>query len=184
MVRADWAGGQGIRSFGGQPLRDGNEVLGVLAVFTHVRLDREGQDWLETIAEHAAAALINARAFEELERRNRGLEHGARQSTGGNRFRRIRSERDRRRRKLRAAGAGHRGFRASKTVVPDVELRRREKANVMAALEQTRWKIYGPGGAAELLGVKPTTLASRVRKMGLVERTWPRLDSSDRVRAN
>jgi transcriptional regulator with GAF, ATPase, and Fis domain len=42
-----------------------------------------------------------------------------------------------------------------------------EREHVLAALERTRWKIYGPGGAAELLGVKPTTLASRIKKMGL-----------------
>jgi len=34
-------------------------------------------------------------------------------------------------------------------------------------LEKTGWKIKGPHGAAELLGVKPTTLLSRIKKMGL-----------------
>ena len=52
-------------------------------------------------------------------------------------------------------------------VVPDIEMKRREKANVLAALEQSRWKISGAGGAAELLGVRPTTLAYRIRKLGL-----------------
>ena len=51
--------------------------------------------------------------------------------------------------------------------VPYRELRRRERDNLLAALEATAWKIHGPGGAAELLQVKPTTLASRVKKMGL-----------------
>ena len=51
--------------------------------------------------------------------------------------------------------------------VPYPELRRRERDNVLAALEATDWKIYGPGGAAELLQVKPTTLASRIRRMGI-----------------
>ena len=32
-------------------------------------------------------------------------------------------------------------------------------------------KIYGTGGAAELLGVKPTTLVSRIQKMGLKKHT-------------
>ncbi|MCZ6916535.1 MAG: sigma 54-interacting transcriptional regulator, partial [Gemmatimonadetes bacterium] len=52
-------------------------------------------------------------------------------------------------------------------VIPDAELRRRERENLWAALRQTNWRIYGPGGAADLLGVKPTTLSSRVKKMGL-----------------
>ena len=52
-------------------------------------------------------------------------------------------------------------------VIPDTELRRRERKNLLAALRRTNWRIYGPGGAADLLGVKPTTLSSRVKKMGL-----------------
>jgi formate hydrogenlyase transcriptional activator len=34
-------------------------------------------------------------------------------------------------------------------------------------LEHTRGKIYGPGGAAELLGLPPTTLQSKLRRYGL-----------------
>jgi len=49
----------------------------------------------------------------------------------------------------------------------EAELRRREGENLIAVLEQARWKIKGPDGAAELLGVKPTTLLSRMKKMGL-----------------
>jgi len=52
-------------------------------------------------------------------------------------------------------------------VVPETEMKRRERENVLAALQQTGWKISGPGGAAELLGMKPTTLASRVKKLRL-----------------
>ena len=38
---------------------------------------------------------------------------------------------------------------------------------MQAALVKSGWRIHGPGGAAELLGVKPTTLISRMKKMGL-----------------
>ena len=38
---------------------------------------------------------------------------------------------------------------------------------MLVALNRANWKIYGAGGAAELLGVKPTTLVSRVQKMGI-----------------
>lgn len=47
------------------------------------------------------------------------------------------------------------------------EIRRRERANVFAVLQKTSWKIKGAGGAAELLGVNPSTLISRIEKMGL-----------------
>jgi transcriptional regulator with GAF, ATPase, and Fis domain len=46
-------------------------------------------------------------------------------------------------------------------------MRRRERDNIITALRQTKWKISGEGGAAELLGIKPTTLTSRMKKMGI-----------------
>jgi transcriptional regulator with GAF, ATPase, and Fis domain len=52
-------------------------------------------------------------------------------------------------------------------VLSDVEFRQRERGNVLAALNKTAWKIHGPGGTAELLGLKPTTLISRIKKFGL-----------------
>ena len=47
------------------------------------------------------------------------------------------------------------------------ELRDAERANILATLNRTRWKIYGRGGAAELLGIKPGTLSARMKKLGL-----------------
>jgi transcriptional regulator with GAF, ATPase, and Fis domain len=47
------------------------------------------------------------------------------------------------------------------------ELRGAERANVLAALNKTRWKVYGRGGAAELLGIKPGTLSARMKKLDL-----------------
>jgi len=53
------------------------------------------------------------------------------------------------------------------TVLTEAELRLLECQNLVAALEKSRWKIHGSNGAAELLGIKPTTLISRIRKLGL-----------------
>ncbi len=47
------------------------------------------------------------------------------------------------------------------------ERRARDRANILAALRQTNGKISGEGGAAQLLGIKPTTLASRMKSLGL-----------------
>lgn len=44
---------------------------------------------------------------------------------------------------------------------------RRERENLMVVLDKAGWKIKGADGAAELLGVKPTTRLSRMKKMGL-----------------
>ena len=49
----------------------------------------------------------------------------------------------------------------------EVELERFERDNLLLALEAAHWKIGGRDGAAELLGVKPTTLLSRMDKWGL-----------------
>ncbi len=55
-------------------------------------------------------------------------------------------------------------------VVSDAEMRRRERDNVLRALERTNWRVYGPEGAAALLEVRSTTLASRIKKLGLSRR--------------
>ncbi len=52
-------------------------------------------------------------------------------------------------------------------IATDAEMKRRVRHNLIAALEATNWKISGAGGAAELLGVRPTTLASRIKKLGI-----------------
>ncbi len=51
------------------------------------------------------------------------------------------------------------------------EWKRQERGAIAAALKQTGGKIFGPGGAAELLGMKPTTLASRITALGLNRKT-------------
>ena len=47
------------------------------------------------------------------------------------------------------------------------KLRDVEKEHIRAVLEATRWRIRGAGGAAERLGLKPTTLETRMAKLGL-----------------
>jgi transcriptional regulator with GAF, ATPase, and Fis domain len=37
----------------------------------------------------------------------------------------------------------------------------------MTVFEKAHWKIKGENGAAELLGVKATTLKARIKKMGV-----------------
>ena len=48
-------------------------------------------------------------------------------------------------------------------VLTEKDMRDFQKANIIRALTQANWKVSGRGGAAELLGVKPTTLADRIR---------------------
>ncbi len=64
----DWVRREGVSGFGGQPLVHNEQVLGVLAIFTRMPLEEEWLTWLRMIADHAAAAIANARAFEEIDR--------------------------------------------------------------------------------------------------------------------
>jgi len=50
------------------------------------------------------------------------------------------------------------------------EMRRRDRENLLAILQKTGWKIKGSDGAAQLLGIKYTTLVARMRKMGFKRR--------------
>ena len=42
-----------------------------------------------------------------------------------------------------------------------------ESNHMLKVLEMTGWRIRGKNGAAELLGLKPTTLHSRMKKLGI-----------------
>jgi transcriptional regulator with GAF, ATPase, and Fis domain len=52
-------------------------------------------------------------------------------------------------------------------ILTEAELLQRERGNMQGALEKSGWRVHGAGGAAELLGLKPTTLISRMKKFGL-----------------
>jgi len=52
-------------------------------------------------------------------------------------------------------------------VIPEAEWRAREKAKVEAAMAAAGGKVSGSGGAAELLGVNPATLTSRLKVFGI-----------------
>lgn len=52
-------------------------------------------------------------------------------------------------------------------VETEAQQRRRERANLRAALAASNGRIYGKHGAAALLGMRPTTLASRLRALGI-----------------
>ena len=46
-------------------------------------------------------------------------------------------------------------------------LREIERGHIVNMLERTGWRIKGKGGAAEILGIKPATLYSRMKKLGI-----------------
>ena len=52
-------------------------------------------------------------------------------------------------------------------VLTHEQLKQRERENLTVALARTGGKVFGPAGAAALLGLKPTTLASRIKALGI-----------------
>ena len=52
-------------------------------------------------------------------------------------------------------------------VLTSAELRDLERSNIAAALAACNGKVFGAGGAAAMLDLKPTTLASRMKSLGL-----------------
>jgi transcriptional regulator with GAF, ATPase, and Fis domain len=58
---------------------------------------------------------------------------------------------------------------ASAPVTPAVRVRldEVEREHIRSVLERVRWRVRGAGGAAEQLGLRPTTLETRMAKLGL-----------------
>jgi transcriptional regulator with GAF, ATPase, and Fis domain len=42
-----------------------------------------------------------------------------------------------------------------------------QRSQILAVLQQTGWRVSGKNGAAAILGLKPTTLESRMAKLGI-----------------
>ena len=52
-------------------------------------------------------------------------------------------------------------------VLTETEMRNLQRNNIVAALTRAAWRVSGKGGAAELLGIRPTTLADRIKAFGI-----------------
>jgi formate hydrogenlyase transcriptional activator len=65
---------------------------------------------------------------------------------------------------------GHATPRPSALKLTAASLDEAERAIILQAVEQCNWRIRGSNGAAALLDIKPTTLESRIKKLGLVQK--------------
>jgi PAS domain S-box-containing protein len=52
-------------------------------------------------------------------------------------------------------------------ILTETAIRRLERDNLLTALNRCNWQVGGKGGTAELLGISPSTLKSRMKTMGL-----------------
>ena len=62
---------------------------------------------------------------------------------------------------LASTGAGQ----ASATFLTEAEMKEQQRSNLIAALNAANWRISGKGGAADRLGMRPTTLTDRIRAL-------------------
>jgi transcriptional regulator with GAF, ATPase, and Fis domain len=153
LARPGWARREAIHGFAAFPLLHGGTLHGVLAVFSRAQLGDAEAAWIGAVADHLALAVDHVGELAEL---RLGLEAAARE---GERLRRELAQE-------RTRAAVH-AWAPPGRCLSEAALRERERANLEAALAQARGRIYGRGGAAELLGLRPTTLASRLKKLGL-----------------
>ena len=63
--------------------------------------------------------------------------------------------------------AGLPGTGTNERILTEKQLRELQKRNMIAALNAANWKVSGTDGAAELLGVRPTTLYDRMKTFAI-----------------
>ena len=61
---------------------------------------------------------------------------------------------------------------SNSTLFTEAEIEELRRKNIITCMRETRGRVSGSGGAAELLGVRPTTLYSRLTKLGLNNENW------------
>jgi hypothetical protein len=142
-----WLATHRIRAFSARPLAVADRPIGVLAVFGGRALDDPARAALAGLAQLGSVALGAVRAYRELAiERNRVV-----------------------------AGAA-RGQRAAPEPQAPVEgaglrpLADQEREAIARVLVHTGGRVSGPRGAAAVLGLKPTTLFSRMKKLGVARR--------------
>jgi transcriptional regulator with GAF, ATPase, and Fis domain len=74
LAGAEWLKREKIRGFTGVPTIYKGQVLGVFTVFCRVNVSEEASYWGRIFANHVAGVIVNARAFEEIQRLKAELE--------------------------------------------------------------------------------------------------------------
>src|SRR5690606_10295415 len=69
---------------------------------------------------------------------------------------------------LEVSASGHSEAAPAKPELPTGRIwQAMQRENLLAALRQAKYRVAGKGGAAEMLGVSPTTLSSRMKAIGI-----------------
>ena len=145
IAAASWLEAHQVRSFAGVPLRSGERILGVLAVFSRRELSPAEVALLSIAASNAA------RAVEALSRSMGSGSASKPEQAGGS---------------AAPSGTADSAPQSPKTVT----LAEAQRHAITRALEQCGGRISGPRGAAAQLGIHPNTLASRMIRLGMRRR--------------
>ena len=195
ILQPELADAEGIESFAGQPLCFKGQVLGVVAFFSRRRLEQTDLDWLRVFADHAAVAIANARAFEEIARlkesaererdylreavrsalkqgefvaaspARRGIEHAlVVASQEGSGLRLLLGKRGLLPTPPQEVAAQSNG---AAEVLSEQHFQALERQNLKNALTRCEWRVAGKRGAAQLLGLSPSTLSYRMKQLGV-----------------
>jgi GAF domain-containing protein len=158
-----WLAAHRIASFAAFPIGNAERCLGVLAVFSRHRLGDHELRLLAASAQHAAIAVSIMRAVEERESRRAGApppeagadatgDPGAQEPAGPS----------------AQAGPHAAGVARADAAPPALRtLAEIERDAIAEVLRHTGGRVSGPRGAAKILGLKPTTLESRMKKLGV-----------------
>jgi transcriptional regulator with GAF, ATPase, and Fis domain len=144
LAEPSWLDAHGVRSFAAFPLAHGDELLGVLALFSRRTMSDTEAQTIEVAARHASLALMALRSSAD--------------TAATKRTRRSRVETP-----MSMEDVATAEFRTLAEI---------ERDAIERVLAHTGGRVSGPRGAALILGLKPTTLASRMLKLG-VRRTKP-----------
>ena len=74
FINRSWAERERIEGMVGHPLRFRDAIVGVLAVFLRAHPDQNTLNWLANFSAHAAVAIGNCRAFQQIDQLRRQLE--------------------------------------------------------------------------------------------------------------
>lgn len=141
-----WLATHRVSSFAALPLEHRGQCLGVLAIFSRRSLDDRDVLWLALMTRQAAFALAQCRALADVDRARAQLAAEL-----------VRAHANAAPPAPAASVAGPEWLRPLRDI---------EREVIERVLEHTGGRVSGPRGAAAILGMRPTTLDSRIRKLG------------------
>jgi hypothetical protein len=175
-----WLTRNQVHAFAALPLEHGERCIGVLAVFSRGGLPEEQLRVLAASAKLGAEALGNVAAFRTLAAdRNRLAARNARLRSGLGLPPEPEPAPSPPTPKAAPpppalppplalpAGTGAMLHLDATAPAPLRSFAEVQREGILRTLERTGWRVSGPKGAASVLGLKPTTLESKMKKLGI-----------------